>query len=147
MRDWNVKPTRMKTAFVLTMLLAAGCASKPATPWAEFDRRLDEYAELIDKKIEDPDRARNLKAVLVGVGQEYDRRGQVIRDKQRELKEAARKYDTTDAELETIFADLRREVLDLRKVVHDGHFELRGLVTEAEWNGIVNRRRRILGIF
>lgn len=135
------------TAFAVTLLIMAACASEPTGPEAEVDRRLDDYTKLIDKEIEDPARAENLKALIERLDAEFDRQAEEIRAKQRELKEAARSYQSSDAELETILADLRSESLALREVFQDGHFEVRDLMTEEEWKKIVNHRRKILGIF
>jgi len=135
------------TALTLALLITASCASKPSGPEANVDRRLDEYTKLIDEEIKDPERAEKMKALIERLNAEFDRQAEEIRARQRELKEAARSYQSSDAELETILAELRREALDLSKVLQDGHFELRDLVTEEEWKEIVNHRRKILGIF
>jgi chromosome segregation ATPase len=139
--------TAWRMASGLGLLLVVGCASEPSGPEAEVDRRLGEYAKLIDEKIQDPARAEDLKARLDVINARFDAQTEVVRRKQSELKEAARQYATSEEELERILSDLRRETLALRGVLQDGHYELRGFVTEAEWEEIVNHRRKILGIF
>lgn len=134
-------------AATLTLLFAAGCASKPADPEADFDRRLDEYADLIDRKIEDPARAAKIKATLERLEKQYEQQSEAVQAKQQALTEAALEYRTTDAELQERLRDLEADALALRKTLQAGHFELRGLVSEKEWNEIVEHRRKVLGIF
>ena len=60
---------------------------------------------------------------------------------------AARLYATTDAQLTALLDDERREVRVLQAVLQEGNEGLRSLVSETEWNEIVNHRSKFLGIF
>lgn len=128
-------------------LLSAACASDPEGPEERLDRRFEEYAQLIDETIDDDVRAQRLKDILQRVNADFDRRVEQLRATDDEMLEAERRYATTEEELAVMMDESRAQISELQNVLANGSEELRDLVSEDEWNDIVNKRRKILGIF
>ena len=127
----------------LVLCAGASCKSGPADPEEALAERTQDLKERIADEIEDPARADALYSALDRLNAAFREQSVVIRDKQHELREAARQYGATDEELQTILTDLRTETLAIRMVLEDGHFELRGSVTEEEWKAIVGDHKGI----
>lgn len=146
---------RARTA---ALLLAAGlavgvaaasvaCASKPRTAEARLDQNVEKYKERIRKEIDGPARAIELITTLDRIQATFEEQALVIERKRDELRNLARRYETTDQELEVVLADLQSQVVQLRSVLQEGHFELRDQVSADEWKAIIAERKKLLGIF
>ncbi len=147
MRYANLRRMFVLLGVAVLALGSVTCASKPSGPEAYVDKRVSELKELVAKEVKDPGRVQDLTAVLDHFDQEFNAQTKVVARLQKDLREAARRYDATDEELEMILSELRGEGLKLTEVFEMGHHDLRELVTQEEWTSIVNHQRKILGIF
>ena len=141
----------MKTPLLpalLALVLASGCATKPSD--TEGVRRTSASRRCWSsstRRSRTPARAARIKGVLERLGADFDRQAGVLQVAQDRLRTVARKYESTDEQLEAILRDVRAEGVALRELLQDAHFEVHALVTEDEWTRIVNDRRKVLGIF
>jgi hypothetical protein len=122
---------------LLSLAVAPACSSGPKGPEEVFDARIEAYRTRIQSEIGDAERADQLRAVLARVEVEFDRRMTDLRERRLELRERARQYETEEVELEQLYSELGAETRALRGVLEDGHFELRDLLSEREWDVIV----------
>ncbi len=147
-----MRSVRLRRMFVLLgiAVLALGsvnCAKEPKTPEAYVGKRVGDLKELVAKEVKDPDRAQEVTAAFDRVHQGFEAQAKVVAQLKKELRDAARRYDASDEEIEAIFVGLKAEGLKLVDVFEEGHYEVRELVTEEEWTAIVDHEHKILGIF
>lgn len=131
----------------LTLVVVVACASDPKSEAETTVEQLEGFEQMVQKTVDDPERSAQLKALFDGTSGEITEHSDLIKRKQAELKAAARQYETTDAELEVILADLRRELLAARGTLATLHFEIRDIVTRQEWDQIINHKSKLFGIF
>ena len=125
-------------AFVAAALLAGliACADTPPTPEATLGKDLSELKSAIQRAVADPGRrdkllahADGIEAALRGHAADY---GKFV-DEYRRLNDA---YDTSQTQVEALFARYEQRSKDSRARLLELHFQMIRLTSAQEWPAI-----------
>ena len=130
------------------LLLGSGCASKkPQGPDYRAQERIQELKQLVEEKVQDPERIEAMMGVLDRANAQVKRQAELLDAQMEAIADASRRYDTSREELETMLANLDEDTLKILDALQVAHFEMKELATEEEWAAVVEQERKFLAIF
>ena len=130
------------------LLFTYGCASKkPQGPDYRAQERIQELKQLVEQKVQDPERVEAMLGVLDRANGQVKLQAELLDTQMEAIADASRRYDTSREELESMLARLDQDTLKILDVLQDAHFEMKQLATEEEWAAVIEQERRFLGIF
>lgn len=121
---------------VAAVLVLLGCAGTPPTPEATLARGTSELKSAIQREVADPGRrdkllehVNGIESALRGHAADYGR----FVEEYRRLNDA---FDTTQVQVETLFAQFDQRRRDSRARLLELHFQMIRLTSPQEWPAI-----------
>lgn len=122
----------------LFLIGLTGCSSK-ATFGLNWGR-VDETRKGIDELVADPDRRAAMHAIIDTYVAEAKALSEEVKTIRAEIVEKNRDYDTTRADLESLYEALAQRLDDLLNLITERSMEMKELCTEEEWIEIFDHK-------
>jgi hypothetical protein len=127
--------TRAIRAAALSFALVLGACSSPE---GEGDAPQDDLATKVQAVVADPERAERALALIEGMVEDSVAFSLSVARAQSELSSLGEQYDSTAAQFEAVYEDVRSERRHRSDRIIDRSLELRTVVTADEWSDLVD---------
>lgn len=138
-----MKATRVLLALTLLVLAAAGCGRHYGRGDVDAmgDRALKEVAALIDKTVQDPEKAKRAQAIAADIVEEVKQSYRMNRQFHRQLYELNANYEATPEEFTKILDDMNNARMRSATKILGLRFNLKELLTAQEWKALTDEMR------
>ena len=135
---------RLATSLALAILATIGCATHPGMrdhgggePGASaLDRGLKEMAVLIEKTVQDPEKAKQAQGIVEEIVAEVKQSNQQNQQFHQQLYKLNENYEAEPDEFTKILDDLNNNRMRTASKILGLRFKMKALLTAQEWNAL-----------
>ncbi len=140
--------TQLLSLFVVVWVSLAGCArpygAGPHGRGMDYsaDTGIKEVMAEIEKTVPDPEKAKQVQAIVSDIVSEVKQSAQQTRDYHRQLYELNAKYEATPEEFVKVLDDLNNNRMRVASKILGLRFKMKELLTAQEWKALSDAMER-----
>jgi len=135
---------RLATSLALAILATIGCATHPGMRYhgggepgaSALDRGLKEMAALIEKTVQDPEKAKQAQGIVEEIVAEVKQSNQQNQQFHQQLYKLNENYEAVPDEFTKILDDLNNNRMRTATKILGLRFKMKALLTAQEWNAL-----------